>query len=497
MDFTPFTESEKQKICSDMCRMIQCKTVSNLDESKVDWSEFEKFTNLLREAFPTIYSTCEFFKVGKTGLVHKISGKATQDSGENPNPSVTPNSGAPQDSVTPVSAPQDSVTSVSVPHASVSQKHAIVLMAHYDVVPVEEENWAFNPFAGDIENGSIRGRGTMDTKGTLCSCMEAVELSLKKGWRPDQDLYLCFSGEEEINGQSCADIVSWFEQNNITVDFVLDEGGAIVENAFPGVKKQCAMVGTEEKGSTYLDLVVSGKPGHASAPPKHSSVGVASQIVAQLEKKQADVEFTPTVCQLLRTMGKNNTNLPMKFIFSNLWLTKPLVNLISKLLGGDLFALLHTTCAITKFSGSPSYNVLPSKATVGMNFRLLGKDTVEKTVARIEKIAHRVAGKNADIQVNIISYGNPSKVSDTNCSQWETLSQVIHENWPEVIISPYLMMACSDSRHYCRITDKVYRFSAMYMSREDREMIHGVNEAIRIDVLLKTVEFYIRLISKF
>ena len=465
MDFTPFTESEKQKICSDMCRMIQCKTVSNLDESKVDWSEFEKFTTLLREAFPTIYSTCEFFKVGKTGLVHKISGKATQDS------SVAPD--------------------------SVAQNHAIVLMAHYDVVPVEEENWAFNPFAGDIDNGSIRGRGTMDTKGTLCSCMEAVELSLKKGWRPEQDLYLCFSGEEEINGQSCADIVSWFEQNKITVDFVLDEGGAIVENAFPGVKKQCAMVGTEEKGSTYLDLVVNGKPGHASAPPKHSSVGVASQIVAQLEKKQADVEFTPTVCQLLRTMGKNNTNLPMKFIFSNLWLTKPLVNLISKLLGGDLFALLHTTCAITKFSGSPSYNVLPSKATVGMNFRLLGKDTVEKAVARIEKIAHRVAGKNADIQVNVISYGNPSKVSDTNCSQWETLSQVIHENWPEVIISPYLMMACSDSRHYCRITDKVYRFSPMYMSREDREMIHGVNEAIRIDVLLKTVEFYIRLISKF
>ena len=176
MDFTPFTESEKQKICSDMCRMIQCKTVSNLDESKVDWSEFKKFTSLLREAFPTIYSTCEFFKVGKTGLVHKISGKATRDYGKTPDSGVAPD--------------------------SVAQNHAIVLMAHYDVVPVEEENWAFNPFAGDIDNGSIRGRGTMDTKGTLCSCMEAVELSLKKGWQPEQDLYLCFSGEEEINGQS-------------------------------------------------------------------------------------------------------------------------------------------------------------------------------------------------------------------------------------------------------------------------------------------------------
>ena len=155
-----FPENEKDKIVNDMCRMIQCKTVSNLDESKVDWREFERFTNLLREAFPTIHSTCEFFKVGKTGLVHKISGKATQDSV------------AATDSV----PTQDS--------AAQNQKHAIVLMAHYDVVPVVESDWAFAPFAGDVVDGSIRGRGTMDTKGTLCACMEAVELSLKKGWRP-------------------------------------------------------------------------------------------------------------------------------------------------------------------------------------------------------------------------------------------------------------------------------------------------------------------------
>lgn len=462
-----FSEEDKSKIVNDMCRMIQCKTVSNMDESKVDWQEFEKFTSYLREAFPTIYSTCDFFKIGKTGLVHKISGKAAQAS-----PASTES----------------------------AQKHAIILMAHYDVVPVVEADWSFPPFAGDVVDGSIRGRGTMDTKGTLCACMEAVELSLKKGWRPEQDLYLCFSGEEEINGRTCADIVTWFEQKKITVDFVLDEGGAIVENAFPGVSKPCAMVGTEEKGSTYLDLIVGGTTGHASAPPKHSSVGLAAKIVTEIEKKEPDIEFTPTVTQLLRTMGKNNDKAAFRFIFSNLWLTKPLVGLISRILRGELFALLHTTCAITKFTGSEGYNVLPLKASVGMNFRLLGKDTVEKAVRRIEKIAsktaRRLAGKNAQVQVKVISYGNPSRVSSTDCDQWTMLNKVIKETWPEVIVSPYLMMACSDSRHYCRITDKVYRFSAMYMSKEDRAMIHGINEAIRVDVLLKTVDFYTRLIKK-
>ena len=448
-----FSQEQKDKITADFCRMIQCKTVSDMDSSKVDWQEFRNFTALLKKSFPNIYSKGDFYEVGTTGLVHKITGKN--------------NTG-----------------------------HASVLMAHYDVVPVVTQEWDFDPFAGDIVDGSIRGRGTMDTKGTLCACMQATEIMLGQGWQPQQDLYLCFSGEEEINGKTCADIVSWFEQKGITIDFVLDEGGAIVENAFPGVSKPCAMVGTEEKGSTYLDLTVSAKPGHASAPPKNSAVGIASKIVAALEKKMPVVEFTPTVTKMLKTMGKSNDIGALKFIFCNLWLTKPLVNLLSKILRGELFALLHTTCAITKISGSQSYNVLPSKATVGMNLRLLGSDTVEKVCDRILGVAKKAAGKNAQVELKVVSYGNPSRTSSTKCDQWIMLKDVISQTWPEVLTSPYLMMACSDSRHYCRITDKVYRFSAMYMSKEDRAMIHGINECLKVDVLLKTVEFYCNLLER-
>lgn len=448
-----FNEQDKNKIISDMCKMIQCKTISNLDDSLVDWEEFKKFRNLLKELYPTIYKTCDFFEIGKSGIVHKIKGTNEDDS------------------------------------------RGKVLMAHYDVVPVDGQTWDFSPFAGDIVNNHIRGRGTLDTKGTLCACMEAVELALKEGWKPESNLYLCFSGEEEINGQSCAQIVQWFSDQKIQIDFVLDEGGAIVEKVFPGIKQKCAMIGTAEKGSVYMDLVIEGKPGHASTPPKNSVVGLASKAVCEIEKHPCKAEYTKSVKEMFKVMGPNNSNGALKFLFSNLWLTKPLVSLASKLLGGELNAMLHTTCAITKASGSKAYNVLPASSTIGMNFRLLGSDNVTKAKSRIEKYAKKAIGKKANISVNVVSASNPSKESDTNCQQYSDLCKVINKTWPDILVSPYLMMACSDSRHYCNITDKIYRFSGMFMSKEERGMIHGENEQISCDALIKTVEFYKNLLE--
>ncbi len=446
-------ETEEKKIISDLSKMIQCKTVSNPDESLVNWAEFTKFQALLKKSFPNIYKNCDFIQVGKTGLIHKIKG--TSD----------------------------------------VKNHGKVLMAHYDVVPTEGQTWNFEPFSGQISNGYIHGRGTLDTKSTLCACMEAVEFSLKKGWKPVSDLYLCFSGEEEINGNSCSEIVDWFNKKNIQIDFVLDEGGAIVEKAFPGVDKRCAMIGTAEKGSANFDLIIEGKPGHASTPPKNSVVGLASKAVCKIEKMSCKAEYTKPVKELFKVMGPNNSNKALKFLFTNIWLTKPLINLASKILGGDLNALLHTTCAVTKAKGSNAYNVLPSQTVIGMNLRLLGSDTAEKAKHRIEKCAEKAVGKKAKVKVNIVNQSNPSKISDTDCTEWKDLCSVVHETWPDILISPYLMLACSDSRHYCRITDKVYRFSGMFLSKEERAMIHGENERISCNTLLKTVDFYFNLLK--
>jgi len=437
-------EIDAEKVIDDFRAMIRCKTVSYVDDSLIDEAEFDKFRALLPERFPTVYERCTFERIGKTGLLYTLKGKH-------------------------------------------SDKPA-VFMAHYDVVPVNEDLWEKPAFDAILEDGVIWGRGTVDTKGTLCGVLEAAEALLKDGFVPENDMYFAFAGDEEISGDSQPTIVATLKERGIVPAMVVDEGGAVVENVFPGVSGKCALIGIGEKGMMNMRLTFAGAGGHASAPKPHTPVGVLADAVVKVENHPFPSRLTKPVKEMFDTLGRRSTFL-YRMIFANLWCFRPVLDMICKKSGGELNAMMRTTCAFTEMRGSSANNVIPPKATVGANLRLIGGETTESALEYVRKTVG-----NPEIQVEKVHGMNPSKFSETEGYGWDTVKKAIAETWPEAVISPYLMVACSDSRHYCAISDHVYRFSPMELSTEERGYIHGNNERIPAEKIVKTAQFYLRLL---
>ena len=125
------------------------------------------------------------------------------------------------------------------------------------------------------------------------------------------------------------------------------------------------------------------------------------------------------------------------------------------------------------------------------NIRLNPADDMEGALAYLKK-----AADDTKVEIEALHGMNPSRISRTDCKGWDKVASAVASTWRGCIVSPYLMVQCSDSRHYGRISDRVYRFSAMDLTAEERATIHGNNERIRLEAAQRTAEFYIRLIKE-
>lgn len=152
---------------------------------------------------------------------------------------------------------------------------------------------------------------------------------------------------------------------------------------------------------------------------------------------------------------------------------------------------MRTTCALTRLSGAEAYNVLPNQSRAGINARVICGETVASVQKRMEAIIG-----DADVSVSVVEGNDPSPVSPTSGEPWERLSAAIRQTYPGVLVAPYLMLACSDSRHYCRICQNVYRFSGMPLSKEQRGMIHNRNERIPLKLIPGAVAFFGRVLER-
>ena len=444
-DLTP-VEFDKDAAVAALQKLVQCKTISYNDHSLEDKAEFRKLIDMLPQLYPAVFTTCHVQELPDWGLLLRWDGKA---------------------------------------HDAPS-----VMMAHFDVVPVVEEMWEKPPFAGILEDGVLWGRGTLDTKVTMNGALSAANALIRQGFQPEQDIYFAFSGGEEVNGLGAVNIVKYFQENGITPALVVDEGGGVVENVFPGVKQPCAMIGIAEKGLMNVRYTVHSGGGHASAPLPKSPVTDLAKACRKVVDNPFQMHLTKPVAEMFDTLGRHSSFV-YKLIFSNLWCFKPVLNMICKSSGGEMNALVRTTTAFTQMEGSTARNVIPAKASMVSNMRLNPNDSVASATEYLKKTV-----ADDSVEIEVLESFEPSRISQTDCEAYRKVASAVANTWRGCITTPYLMVQCSDSRHYGAISDKVYRFSAMDLTKEERGTIHGNNERIRVEALHRAVEFYVRLLRQ-
>lgn len=448
-DTASLPDVDAEQVAGRLSQAVQKKTVSSTNLSKIDWKPFGEFVELLVQNYPKVHATAERELVNDYGLIYHFKGQ---------NSDLKP----------------------------------ALLIAHFDVVPVEkstEDQWEHPAFDGVIAEGFVWGRGTMDMKLHLLSTLEAMEMHLAEGFTPQRDIYLAFGHDEETRGELGAIAISrLFEERGIEFDFLLDEGGGVIDGAFPLLKRPMATIGIAEKGITSIRITVDGTGGHASMPPKHTAVGVLSRIITDLERNQFPLRICAPVKVQFERIG---TDLPFHYrlLTANLWFFGFLFKrLMSRKPVGN--AMMRTTTAATMIEGSMAHNVLPPIASAVVNFRLLPGETLANIIDHIKQIA--LPDK---VELKPLLGDDPSLVSPTDSDGFKQIEQTINAVFPDVLVSPYLVMGGTDARRYEPVCSNIYRFSPMLIDQNDLDRIHNINERISLDNIKRSVQFFHHLIA--
>jgi carboxypeptidase PM20D1 len=441
-----------------LAALIRIPTVSSRHPGEEDAAVFGRFEETLAASYPRVHSELVLEPFGGNGLLFRWPG------------------------------------------SSGDEKHPVVLMAHYDVVPVtglplpiadvdaEAPGWSEPPFAGVVRDGVVWGRGTLDDKGSLVIVLEAVEALLADGFRPARDVYLSFGHNEEVSGDGAVWAVEFLRRRGVRPWLVLDEGGAVVSGAMPGIKVPTAVVGLAEKGTLDVSLTVRDLGGHASTPPRCGATARLARAIVRIEKHPFPVRLTPAVLALFDTLGRHAKG-PLGPLFRRARGLAPALARVLPRLGPEMNALVRTTAAITQLEGSPGANVLATTARAHANIRIATGETVDGTVARLRRIIH-----DPSVELTVVQGEDPSPVSPAAGPQWDVLEASVRVAYPDAITTPYLQLGASDSRHYCAIAEHVYRFSPLAMSTAQREAIHGTDEHVAVAALGRGVAFYEALI---
>ncbi len=371
-----------------------------------------------------------------------------------------------------------------------SAEKPIVLMSHQDVVPAEGE-WIYPPFSGAIADGKVWGRGASDTKCSVMAFFQAAEELLEAGFTPASDVYLSSSCTEEWGGDGCPKLVAELKRRGVRPYLVCDEGGGIIAEPMGGIHGNFAMIGVFEKGKADVRFTARSDGGHASTPKPHSPIANLAAFVHDVETHRVFRRRLPKeVAAMFETLAPY-ASFPMKWIFGNLWLFRPVLLQVLPMISAQAGAMIRTTIAFTMQSGSAACNVMPQEATVSANMRFIPHQGMRESLDVIEKRARKHG-----LSMEVLSGSDYTPSADLDGDAWKKLTGVVAKTFPGCPFSPYVMTGATDARFYQDICGHVFRFAPVVYGPEQMKGMHGLNENIEISCLPGAVDFYKNLITE-
>jgi carboxypeptidase PM20D1 len=426
--------------------LVRIPTVSDRDPGRVDTAAFDRLLTELATHYPLLHQHLELTRVGTHGLLFHWPGA--------------------------------------------SAEQPVVLMAHLDVVPVDESApWQHPPFSAEIHDDAVWGRGTLDDKGCVAAICEAVERLLAEDHVPRQDVWLSFGCDEEVFGSTADAAVTELGRRGVRPWFVLDEGGAVAEEAFPGVARPVAAIGVAEKGATSVVLRVEGRGGHASTPARNGPTAALARAITRIDRHPMPARVPDATTAMLQRLAPHVAR-PWGPVLARADRLRPLVARALALGGPESAAMARTTFAITTLEGSPALNVIATSATAGVNIRLQPGDTVDDALAHLARVI-----ADDDVGITVVERNEASAVSPVD-GAFGLLTSLVAEVFPEAVPVPYVQTGATDSRHFTRICERVYRFAPFRMTKAQRQALHSHDEHLDVDAFLTGIDWYRRLVER-
>lgn len=433
-----------------LSRMINCKTVWTRENTNK--AEFEKFYAELDAMFPNLASKAEKLTFGSGCFVYVIRGN--------------------------------------------NAKRNIMLMSHHDVVEGSDA-WDTDPFCATEKDGYLYGRGTIDTKTPLFAELQAAEELLAEGYDFNGiNLWIGSSDNEEVCGDGMVIAVEYFKANNIRFDVVLDEGGAITEGQIPGVKCKSAVVAVHEKSRHIYRCTAKIDPkGHGGfGRAKDSAVERLSRFVVEVSDKKNKIYKGNFYPEVKATFERHvpYMSFPLNILFGNIGIFAPI---IKKIMMGipAANAMLSTGLSFTTLEAGDARDpqMRAKTAETTMFLRCVREDDLYAGLEKIKKIAKKYG---VEIEETERDYCKPT---DFNGKAYKTVEALLHNNFPDVAVVPFLLTAGTDARRFTDVADSILRFAPIDLSKKQFATIHGENEHIGAKNIGECVVFYKDLIKEF